>query len=235
MHIEAVIFDFGGTLAEGGLEVPPFEVDLLEYLRSLGYRLSLMDLRGSQRAALNRLQRVRARRRELSFEEVYTEFLRRLNLPQEEEVLDHLYELYRKNFTVDLIPGAEDLLRRLSEDYKLAVLSNTMSDIPRRFLAARGLIELFEVVTCSSDLGVRKPDERSFKYVLDRVELSPREVVFVGDSLEADIMGARRVGMTAIWVRGGREEGISNLEYPPNYIIKTVRELPLVMRKIAEV
>lgn len=234
MRIEAVIFDFGGTLAEGGLQAPPFEADLLGYLQSLGYRVSLMDLRGSQRAALDRLQRVRTRSRELSFKEVYTEFLRRLNIPPA-EVLDHLYELYRKNFSVNLIPGAEVLLRRLSEDYKLAVLSNTMSDIPRRFLTARGLGELFKVVVCSSDLGVRKPDERAFKYVLDRVEVSPRETVFVGDSLEADIEGAKRVGMTAIWVRGGREGGISNLEYPPDHVIKTVLELPLVMRKIAEV
>lgn len=234
MRIEAIIFDFGGTLAEGGLEARSFEADLLEYLRSLGYRIPLRDIKEVQRAALNRLQRVRARRRELPFEEVYTEFLRRLNIPPE-EVLEHLYELYRKNFTVDLIPGAEGLLRHLSGDYKLAVLSNTMSDIPRRFLTARGLGELFEVIVCSSDLGVRKPDERAFRYVLDRVELSPREAVFVGDSLEEDIAGARKVGLTAIWVRGEREGEISNLEYPPNYVIKTVRGLPPVMKKIAEV
>ncbi|RJS90381.1 HAD family hydrolase [Candidatus Bathyarchaeota archaeon] len=234
MGIQAVIFDFGGTLAEGGLEVASFEADLLECLSSLGYRVSRADLRASQRAALGRLGRTRARWRELSFEDVYGEVLRRLKIPVEEEILGHLYEVYRRNFTVALIPGVEDLLRRLSGRYRLAVLSNTMSDIPRRFLMAQGLGGLFEVIVCSRDLGIRKPDARAFRYVLDRIGASPRKAVFVGDSLEEDIKGAKSVGMTAVWVRGEREGKVQDLDYPPDYVIDTVLELPRVLATMEE-
>ena len=235
MRIKAVVFDFGGTLAEGELQTAPFEAELLQYLRSLGYQVWLTDLRASQRASLSRLERVRASHRELSFEEVYTEVLIRLYIPPEEETLNHLYELYCANFAVTLLPGVEDLLRGLSDGYKLAVLSNTLSDMPRRFLASQGLADLFKAIVCSKDLGIRKPDERTFMHVLEEVEAAPSEAVFVGDTLKEDVEGAGRVGMTTVWVKkGNMEETPSECEHPPRYTITTVLELSQILREIEE-
>ena len=234
MRIKAVVFDFGGTLAEGRLQTEPFEAAIFEYLHSLGYQVSFTELRQSQRAALNRLERVRVSHREMSFEEVYAEVLTRLGIPVEEETLNHLYDLYRRNFPEVLFPGVDNLLRSLSEKYELAVLSNTMNDMPRRTLAKLGLADLFKAVVCSRDLGIRKPDERAFRHVLDQIRVTSSEAVFVGDTLKEDIAGARRVGMTAIWVKDEGDEIPPECEYPPHYTVKTVLELPLILRKIEE-
>jgi len=232
MRVKAIVFDFGGTLAEGGLQTEPFEAEILEYFHSLGYQVSFTELRQSQRAALNRLERVRVSHREMSFEEVYTEVLARLGIPVEEEALNHLYVLYRRNFPEMLLPGVDNLLRSLSERYKLAVLSNTMNDMPRRTLAKLGLADLFEAVVCSRDLGIRKPHEGAFRHVLEQLEASPEETVFVGDTPKEDIAGARRVGMIAVWVKNSEEEPPP--ECRPHYTVRTVLELPQILRKIGE-
>jgi putative hydrolase of the HAD superfamily len=230
MLIKAVVFDFGGILAEGRLQTEPFEADLLQHLRGLGYQVRMTDLRHAQEAALGHLEDVRTSNRELSFEEVYSEVLTRLGVPVEEEIMAHMYELYRRNFSVAFFPGVEDLLRALSEKYDLAILSNTLSDIPRRFIAEQGLAELFRTIVCSRDLGIRKPDERIFRHVLDQLETTPREAIFVGDTLKEDMVGARKVGLTSIWVRENEEE--ADPECAPDYTVKAVLELPKILKKI---
>ena len=57
----------------------------------------------------------------------------------------------------------------------------------------------FETVVASSDYGVRKPHAALFRAAAGRLGLEPRDIWFVGDSLDNDIMGARGVGMTAVW------------------------------------
>jgi putative hydrolase of the HAD superfamily len=234
MSVQAVIFDFGGTLADGGLDPSSFRRDLYSYLKSVGYYVSMKEIRSAQRSSLNYLMRVRAKNRELSFNEVYTRFLNNLNIPPSRDLLDYLYEIYRRNFKVNLMLGVKGLLKDLSVKYKLAILSNTMSDIPRRFINSEGLSNFFKVIICSSDLGFRKPDAKVFNYVLDKMGVLPKETVFVGDSLEEDMVGAKRVGMTTVWVKGGNENILLNLEYPPDYRIKTIQEILVIIKRIED-
>jgi putative hydrolase of the HAD superfamily len=76
-----------------------------------------------------------------------------------------------------------------------------MSDQPREMLEETGLDSLFEIIICSRDLGIRKPNPAIFKYVMDEVGVQPRETVHVGDSVEADMEGASASGITPIWIR----------------------------------
>jgi HAD superfamily hydrolase (TIGR01549 family) len=64
-----------------------------------------------------------------------------------------------------------------------------------------GLLKYFdpEHIAISGDLGVRKPDPAIFLHVLNALNLEPEHVVMVGDSLLADILGAQKLGIFAIW------------------------------------
>jgi putative hydrolase of the HAD superfamily len=76
-----------------------------------------------------------------------------------------------------------------------------MSDQPREMLEETGLNTLFEIIICSRDLGIRKPNPEIFKHVLDELTILPSETVHVGDSVEADMDGAVNSGITPIWIR----------------------------------
>ncbi len=68
-------------------------------------------------------------------------------------------------------------------------------------LQIMGLLDYFEYhhMAISADLGIRKPHPDIFMYALNRLNVPPDEAAMVGDSLKADIVGAKMLNMLAIW------------------------------------
>lgn len=89
-----------------------------------------------------------------------------------------------------------DLIRKLRGHYKLAILSNAPPDLTRR-LADWEMRDLFEVVFCSGDEGMIKPDPAAFKLTLERLGVEPREAVFIDDTPE-HVEAARKLGIQGI-------------------------------------
>lgn len=88
----------------------------------------------------------------------------------------------------------EVLARARQEGFRLAVVSNFDRRL-HRILGALGLE--FEHVVTSADACARKPDPAIFRQALDRLGLSPDEVLHAGDSAAADLAGARAAGIGA--------------------------------------
>jgi len=86
-----------------------------------------------------------------------------------------------------------DIIQRLHGQYKLAVLSNSPPNLSQ-WLADWGLLDWFEVVVCSGDEGVVKPDPTIFHLVLTRLGVAPAEAVFVDDTL-GHVQAARGLGL----------------------------------------
>jgi HAD superfamily hydrolase (TIGR01549 family) len=94
----------------------------------------------------------------------------------------------------DVIPALEALRGRV----KLALVTNNPygADV----LDRHGLhIDVFDAVVVA-DPSVRKPDARAFAPLVETLGLAPREIAYVGDSVTADVEGARGAGMHAVWL-----------------------------------
>lgn len=89
------------------------------------------------------------------------------------------------------------LLARLAERYRLGVVSNFYGNLTT-VCEEVGIGRHLTVMIDSAFVGYTKPDPRIFRAALARLEASPSETVFVGDSLERDMAGARNVGMRHI-------------------------------------
>jgi putative hydrolase of the HAD superfamily len=220
MVIRAVILDFGGTLAEGKMDWPEFHAAVHQLLKSLGYVIELVRLKKAIGGALEELERVRARGEELTLEEVYASALKKLDVPPDEETLEMIHEQFRRHYKSTLYPCTEEVLGKLAERYKIALISNTMSNQPRLILEETGLIRHFRVVVCSRDLGIRKPNPRIFTYVLKKLGVDPEETVHVGDSVEADMGGASKAGIRPIWIK------TSSVISWTGYAISSICDLP---------
>ena len=106
----------------------------------------------------------------------------------------HHFELYD-----DALPALGDLRRH---GLKLGLLSNTSRDLDE-FVAHHGLA--VDAVLTSHAHGKTKPHAAIFRALLARLGVRPEEAAMVGDDVEADIGGARAVGMRAVLVdRDGR-------------------------------
>lgn len=107
-------------------------------------------------------------------------------------------DAFRRRYAADeaVNDGVLDLIRRLHGRYKLAVLSNAPAGLAQ-WLEDWGILGFFDVVVCSGDEGVAKPDPAVFELTLGRLEVSPDEAVFVDDSL-GHVEAARAAGLHGI-------------------------------------
>jgi HAD superfamily hydrolase (TIGR01549 family) len=132
----------------------------------------------------------------------------RISQPQAEELWD-AWNLGGQFFGRTLFPDAHDTLRWLQErGFKLGSVTDRAFGGPR-FLAEMeeyGLLEYFQVITISSEIGYVKPHPKIFQHALDALGVSPEEAVMVGDSLRCDVGGARGMGMVSVWKRPPLDE-----------------------------
>ena len=127
--------------------------------------------------------------------------------------------------TVRLYPDAPALFAWLARsDFKLAVITNAASDSARDALSALGLEDRFGALVVSAELGVAKPDPAIFAAAADALGVAFAEAWHVGDSLTADVAGAKAAGLGAVWLnRDGLARPPSDPE--PDHEIRTLTEL----------
>lgn len=124
----------------------------------------------------------------------------------------------------DFVPGALDRLEQ--RGLRLGVITN-WDHTARPILARQGLIERFERIIVSSEVGCAKPDPRIFELALEGLGVPASRCLYVGDNYYDDAVGSRAAGMRCLIVnRFGRGE-IEELEQidPAQLIIRDVREV----------
>jgi HAD superfamily hydrolase (TIGR01549 family) len=113
-----------------------------------------------------------------------------------------------------LYEGVLETMRWLREHgYRIGAVTNRgLGGEPfREELRHHGLLEFFEVLSISCEVGYLKPDPRLFQHALGELGVRPEETVMVGDSLRADVGGAKALNMTTVWKRNeaaGREKDL---------------------------
>ena len=107
-------------------------------------------------------------------------------------------QAFRQRYFADeaINEGVLDLVRRLHGHYKLAILSNSPPRLSK-WLADWQILDLFDVVVCSGEEGVAKPDRAIFDLTLARLGVAPEEAVFIDDS-PGHVAAARALGINGI-------------------------------------
>ncbi|QSS97763.1 YjjG family noncanonical pyrimidine nucleotidase [Psychroflexus sp. ALD_RP9] len=124
-----------------------------------------------------------------------------LNFKAEPNLVIALSESYIEHLSDfnHLFPYAIEVLEHLQETYHLHLITNGFRGVQYRKMTSSRIINFFETVTTSEDVGVKKPDPAIFNYALKLAQASSSESVMIGDNLEADIEGAEKVGMASIF------------------------------------
>ena len=116
------------------------------------------------------------------------------------------------------------LARALS--LKLGLFANVLwgAEILRDRLHRLGISRFMDCVVCSTDIGWMKPHPGAFREILRRMDMRPAEAVMVGDDVFADVTGAQRVGLKAIWKRMDADSDPPT-DVRPNQMIEDIRQL----------
>lgn len=132
-----------------------------------------------------------------------------------------------------LYPDAAATLAELKRrGYKLGVIANQNYGTEQR-LKSWNLLQFFEVIAASAELGMAKPAPAIFEWALKQADCSPQDAVMVGDRMDNDIAPANRLGIHTIHLKrglGAYYEPQSDDEIP-EYSIAMLSELFDLLQK----
>ena len=192
-----ILFDFGGTLDGPGLSWTPRFVSVY---RRAGIDIPIERLGeaagyGTRRAFAEAALAAADFRSTVAFHVACQ--LRHLGI-EDSRAERHIVD--------EFVAGAEAALadsRRVLESlaarFALGVVSNFYGNL-ERVLADAGMLELLDAILDSAVVGISKPDPAIFHLALERLGVAAGDALFVGDSLEKDILPARACGLRAAWI-----------------------------------
>ena len=172
------------------------------------------------------------------FKTTFTGFLGRIDKPH----LHHHFDWFHQKQTemligcMELMPGCHETLTRLKDmGLYLAAVSNADEDQLRPLVENGKLHQWLTHWTSSEAAQSCKPDRRFYEIALKKSGLTADQVMFVGDSLEQDILGAHGVGMTTVLITEDNMPAPMHIgrEVPePNFRITSLGELPGIIEKL---
>ena len=126
------------------------------------------------------------------------------------EKIDEIADAYIQELPFDnhLFEGAVEILDYLILKYKLHIITNGFEEVQHKKLKNSGIDCYFSTVTTSEEVCLKKPNPKVFLTALNKANSLPAQSVMIGDSLEADILGANNIGMQTIFYNY-RNENIS--------------------------
>jgi len=186
--IDAVIFDFGGVLVRA-----PDRKNRLAWERKLG----LKDWE-SEEIVFNSHMGLKAQSGRITDEELWNWVGQRLDLNP-----DQLVE-FRREFWADDVLDDElgRLVREIQQGHQTALLSNATGRLRHVLEEVYQLTDAFNVIVCSAEEGIMKPDPEIYLRTLRRLGCQPQASIFIDDAKE-NIDAATKLGMYGIWFKPG--------------------------------
>lgn len=124
---------------------------------------------------------------------------------------------------VELFDDVRPALEFLASRYPLVSLSNGNADVHRVGLGA-----YFRAAISAREFGVGKPDPRIFHAAAGAVDVTPGDVLHIGDDVMLDVLGAMNCGMQAAWVN--RADNLWPHDAQPHMILTNLTELCELLR-----
>ena len=166
---------------------------------------------------------------DLGYAELSTEFI--------SEAMRRFYEPSENHWVPK--SGMLDVLENLHQGgYTLALLSNAGNEHNVYRLIEKANIEpYFDIILVSAREGLRKPDQSLFGKIIKRWNLAAEQIVMIGDSLELDILGAKKAGMHTIWIMENvdtpKNQALAE-DIKPDLIAGQLRHIPDLIKKLSQ-
>ncbi len=189
MTIRAVFFDFGGVIMRTEFQAP--RQHLAERFR--------MDYDDMDKAVFGSESARRASLGEISEEIHWLEVLNRFKRPASE------VESFKTEFFGGDIIDRQlvEAIRSMRGKVQTGLISNAWSGL-REFIAREKVIDVFDTVVISAEVGEVKPSAKIYEIALKQAKVRADEAVFV-DDMAVNIEGCEKVGMKGILFKDPQE------------------------------
>ncbi|MDR0750591.1 MAG: YjjG family noncanonical pyrimidine nucleotidase [Tannerellaceae bacterium] len=134
--------------------------------------------------------------------------------------------LERTTTKTRLIAGAIDVLEYLRPSYNMYILSNGFREVQFRKLVNSGLVSYFSRMILSEDANIQKPHKEIFDFALISTNSRRSETLMIGDSWEADVVGAHNAGIDPLWLN---PSGLPAKGFTPAYTVRSLAEIKEIL------
>ena len=237
--IQHILLDLGGTLMHARADWAPVYARADQMLTD---KLREYDINLDNHIFRARLHEYDEQReqdfQETTYHFVLRELLKELGYAEVAEsvlrsALDAMYSITQANWHLE--HDALDTIQKLkSQNYQLGIFSNAGDDKDvQELVESFGIRPYFDFVLTSAACYYRKPHPRAFEIALAQWSIEPEEAVMVGDSLGADIYGAKNLNMQTIWLtRRAQFTGDEMQRIKPTFSLSSLNELFSTLEQI---
>ena len=128
--------------------------------------------------------------------------------------------------TILAYPGVIETLEKVKHaKLRLGVVTDAFKINAMARLRKAKLEKYFDIIVTADMTGKKKPEPDSIFYALEKLDVGPKETIFVGDSLHRDIAPANELGLVTMYAAYGDRNFMENRENSADFVLKDIREL----------
>lgn len=212
--IKWLFFDVGDTLVDEWEPVDDIIGQFVREARVLGYNVNIEKVREIFAECYSKYEQWPMRvaiRTLIDHEEHRARIQEKLKFRKE---LEHPFA------------AAERVLHALSGRYRIGIIANQSLGTEER-LERYGLRKYVDVLACSAEEGVAKPDPGLYAVALKQADCEPDEAVMIGDRIDNDIVPASKLGMHTVRILQGygRFQPERSADEQPDWTVESLEQL----------
>ncbi|MCR6847343.1 MULTISPECIES: HAD-IA family hydrolase [Bacillus] len=129
-------------------------------------------------------------------ESLFDEFAPIYRLPH-----NYIQDFWNENFPTcfSIDQNTIHFLNHIKSHFKIGIITNGSTHRQKAKIINTNLNNYFDTIIISEEVGLSKPDKRIFELALNKLNVQPKNTLFVGDDLEKDIAGCQNANIKGIW------------------------------------
>ncbi len=149
---------------------------------------------------------------------------------------DELTDMYVREYPLmpAAMDGAAELIAQLAGRYRLGIISNGLPDVQYRKLENIGIRRHCACIVLSEEIHIRKPDPFIFSHAAALLGVEPAACLYVGNSYQDDVIGAKVAGMSACWFNRRAVPAPENQKINPDFVISWLSDLQPLLRAVSD-
>lgn len=200
LEFRGVLFDLGGTLIKT-LEVPEIFRRILEFYGVRASHEKILEAHKANEEEFD-VDAGQAQSGMAFWHSWNLAIVKSLGVERDAELLARrISEVWWDYADLQFYPDVAETLAQLRAwRVKTGIVTNGLREDYEQILERLGASNLFDVIVGVDSCGKAKPDSRIFLYAVEKLQLKPEEVLFVGDKIERDYQGAERAGLKPLLI-----------------------------------
>ena len=245
--ITAVTFDLWQTLLLDRPEVGRIRTQARlegarQALLEVGRRFEPERIEEAYRSGVRQCQVIREGGLDISFSEQVKIFVNSISPDLFSQIPDSTFQAIATAYSESFVehpavphPAGVNVLRGVRDmGLRVGLISNTGMTpgiLFRRFLEEHGMLEYFDVLTFSDEVGYSKPSPEIFAITLEKLGATPSQTVHVGDHVFNDVAAARACGLKTVWIEGFYERpGATDPATEPDIAVPRLEDVVSAIR-----